>query len=390
MPTMALALAAARGGEPSPTIEAIVRYRALARRSYSPRRPVAIRSRPKQRPSPVVGAPSQLADPARARDHRTGHRASARSPHSASPQPRSITICWQARTRARASGRRARRLPERARDVPRQARRDDRGDGAASRRRSGGEHRHAAERRSRSHVVGHDAAVHAARLSSERPACCTAAATSWSPIRRAFERPARASTPISPSLTCGCNEPIHHRSNCAVSSNATASEPSSTALPPKSRPARSSVSSARTAPARRRRSTWSSGLVEARRRNRAARQRRARDRSDERADVRARPQRHRLSRAGELDLSQTLGRRQHPADLGAERRPARRAGAPSSGAARGVRFARLRRRARRQPFRRRAAARRDRARARDRSRPFCCSTSPSPASIRSPSPTFRR
>ncbi len=51
-----------------------------------------------------------------------------------------------------------------------------------------------------------------------------------------------------------------------------------------------------------------------------------------RADVCARAQRHRISRARELDLSQTLGRRQYPADLGAERRAARRARAPAPGA----------------------------------------------------------
>ena len=61
------------------------------------------------------------------------------------------------------------------------------------------------------------------------------------------------------------------------------------------------------------------------------------DRSHVGADVRARAQRHRLSRAGELDLSQALGRRQHPPDLGAERRPARRTRAAAARAARRVR-----------------------------------------------------
>ncbi len=128
---------------------------------------------------------------------------------------------------------------------------------------------------------------------------------------------------------------------------------------------------------------------EARRRHRSACQRQSRDRSDFSPDVRARPQRHRLSRAGELDLSQTLGRRQHPAHLGTERRPARRARAPLARAARRVWSARLRRRTRRQPFRRRAPARRDRAGPGDSSPPFCFSTSRSPESIRSRSPTFR-
>ena len=61
------------------------------------------------------------------------------------------------------------------------------------------------------------------------------------------------------------------------------------------------------------------------------RRRRARDHA--RADSRARSRRHRLSRAGELDFSQTLRRRQPAFDLGDERRRGRGARASLPGVA---------------------------------------------------------
>ena len=106
------------------------------------------------------------------------------------------------------------------------------------------------------------------------------------------------------------------------------------------------------------------------------------------ADVPPRAARHRLSAAGSLDLPRPDGRAEYPRRARSGRRPSRevrettidellaefsitpfapRAGAGAVG--------------------RRTAAGRDRARAGDAARISSCSTSPSPASIRSPSPT---
>ena len=100
-----------------------------------------------------------------------------------------------------------------------------------------------------------------------------------------------------------------------------------------------------------------------------------------RADARARARRDRLPRAGKLDFSQAVGRRQSALDLGDEWRRRRRARARLPGPARRIRAGRPHRRARRHRSRAASgAASRSRARSRPNRR-FCCSTSRSRGSI---------
>ena len=108
------------------------------------------------------------------------------------------------------------------------------------------------------------------------------------------------------------------------------------------------------------------------------------------ADVSARAPRHRLSAAGGLDLPRPQCRGQHPRGARSGRAEQEEARARARRAARGVQHHAAAQDALDRALRRRAPPHRDRARARDAARPTCCSTSRSPASIRSRSATSSR